>query len=359
MLEGDSDDSNVRGEDSAACGPITMEEHSLDFEYELYKFVGNREVVTRYVGLLANFDAVPPPAVHCALKLISRLIRQCKLEAMLFQLSVMHVILQILDDPFARHPRHSDLYAACRFIARRFFAVAARNEALFIELLVWKRANECEQVVSEPPYAMRTSKKKPSHVALPVVHDEQHHFVEAGMQETEEALAQDGCVTATLSGMSSEGREGTCTHPCCTEDAMHTSFQAEAAGAAVPRETTYGRVRTAGHHDGSAFHDCSEPPSLPPSLPPSDDEDVTAMPGEGVMAATKDKSVKHDARGVRSMSATMMEVDATSDATLANNMNASLCQPRSLAATPLVTMTSASQPPAKRRQIACNDSDAE
>ena len=74
-----------------------MEEHSLDFDHELYKFAGNREIVSRYVALLSSFHSVPKEATHCALKLISRLVRQCNLEALLFQLSVMQTISTILD----------------------------------------------------------------------------------------------------------------------------------------------------------------------------------------------------------------------------------------------------------------------
>ena len=89
---------------------------------------------------------MPAEAVHAALKLITRLIKQCKLEAMLFQLSTLHTLLRIMETPAAKQPQHQDLLAACRFITRRFFEVAAHNHAAFVEVLVWKRASECELV---------------------------------------------------------------------------------------------------------------------------------------------------------------------------------------------------------------------
>ena len=116
-----------------------MMESALDFEHELYKFIGNREIVTRYVSLLAHFESVPPIAVHCALKLISRLVRQCKLEAMLFQLSILRTLHSVLSNPNAKQPQHADLYATCAFITRRFFALAKDNACLFVEVLFWKQ----------------------------------------------------------------------------------------------------------------------------------------------------------------------------------------------------------------------------
>ena len=86
---------------SRRCAPLAtsgmMEEAALDFEHELYKFAGQREIVSRYVGFLAHFETLPQHATHCALKLLSKLIRQCKLEGMLFQLSVLHCLLKILE----------------------------------------------------------------------------------------------------------------------------------------------------------------------------------------------------------------------------------------------------------------------
>ena len=55
-----------------------------------------------------------------ALKLISRLVRQCKLEAMLFQLSILRSISRILDNPASKQPKFADLYATCAFISRRW-----------------------------------------------------------------------------------------------------------------------------------------------------------------------------------------------------------------------------------------------
>ena len=117
-LEGaDTVDAADEDDDDGGAAAQVLEEASLDFDHELYKFAGTREVVTRYVSLLAHFESVPPLAVHCALKMISRLIKQCKLEAMLFQLSILGTLSTILESPIARNqPEHAELYATAKYI---------------------------------------------------------------------------------------------------------------------------------------------------------------------------------------------------------------------------------------------------
>ena len=167
--QGEDDDADAAEEARRQA----VEEISLDFEHELYKFAGNREIVTRYIGLLRNFEHVPPRAVYCALKLISMLVKKCNLEAMLYQLSTLHTISTILDNPVAKQPQHKDMYATCRWIARRFFSLAEQNSALFVECLVWKRANECEQVANGyTNRTMKTAKGLPNEVNLPTVDEE-------------------------------------------------------------------------------------------------------------------------------------------------------------------------------------------
>ena len=187
VLPPDDDDEEEEEEDV----DLHMEESALDFEHELYKFAGQREIVSRYVTLLSNFETVPIQAIHCALKLISRLVRQCQLEGMLFQLSTvrqcpsqawpslppplregrerrawgcrltsacvrppspyaaqLHTFLKILESPAIKQPQYADLASTCRYVTRRFFDVAASNPAAFVEVLVWKRASECELLVS-------------------------------------------------------------------------------------------------------------------------------------------------------------------------------------------------------------------
>ena len=62
-LEGGEDQLDVLGgggadgDDDAAA---QMEEICVDFDHELYKFAGQKEIISRYVNLLTHFDTMAP-----------------------------------------------------------------------------------------------------------------------------------------------------------------------------------------------------------------------------------------------------------------------------------------------------------
>jgi len=208
---------------------IMMQEAALDFEHELYKFAGQREVVSRYVSLLSHFETVPADAIRSALSLIEQLVKKCKLEAMLFQLSTLTTFLKILESPAARAPQHADLLATCRYVTRRFFTVAERNPAVFVEALVWKKAHECEDIVNA--YQERKAKKVPAYLQPQPSGDGLEAFGGGGEEDPDYVYGREE-VEGGATGMETEGMP------------------------AAPRYAD------------------SEPPSSPePELPPSDDDD--------------------------------------------------------------------------------------
>lgn len=105
---------------------------------------------------------------HCAVRLLHRLARDLRMEALLFQLSLFTLFHRLLNDPGAAahqvralpsRPRSppapcsppgtsqpfpsfpfppQELVALAKFILGKFFALAATNKKAFVELLFWK-----------------------------------------------------------------------------------------------------------------------------------------------------------------------------------------------------------------------------
>ncbi|KAI6062328.1 Protein timeless-like protein isoform X1 [Aix galericulata] len=73
---------------------------------------------------------------HCAARLLHRLARDLRMEALLFQLSLFTLFHRLLNDPGAA--AHQELVALAKFILGKFFALAATNKKAFVELLFWK-----------------------------------------------------------------------------------------------------------------------------------------------------------------------------------------------------------------------------
>ena len=53
---------------------------------------------------------------------------------MLFQISTLQIVCGVLEHPAAKLPQHSEILSTCKYIARRFFEVAKRNPAIFVEV---------------------------------------------------------------------------------------------------------------------------------------------------------------------------------------------------------------------------------
>ena len=81
---------------------VSIEEMEFDFEKALYDYAHQKEVISRYVSLMKQFNTLPAATMHCVVKFITRLVKQCKLEPMLFHISVLRVVCQA--GPLPRAP---------------------------------------------------------------------------------------------------------------------------------------------------------------------------------------------------------------------------------------------------------------
>ncbi|KAM6325892.1 protein timeless homolog isoform 3-T4 [Alca torda] len=93
-------------------------------------------VVRALVLLLRGYARNTPRTNHCAARLLHRLARDLRMEALLFQLSLFSLFHRLLSDPAAG--AHQELVALAKFILGKFFALAATNKKAFVELLFWK-----------------------------------------------------------------------------------------------------------------------------------------------------------------------------------------------------------------------------
>ena len=84
--DGDGDGGDEEDEGEEGGGP-SHEEIEFDFEKNLYDFCHQPAIIARYVALLPKFTSLPPHVAHAVVKFITRLIKQCKLEPMLFNVS--------------------------------------------------------------------------------------------------------------------------------------------------------------------------------------------------------------------------------------------------------------------------------
>uniref|UniRef100_A0A8C7RAS2 Timeless N-terminal domain-containing protein n=1 Tax=Oncorhynchus mykiss TaxID=8022 RepID=A0A8C7RAS2_ONCMY len=111
----------------------------------------NPNVVRPYLLLLRSYSQNSPHTNHCITRMLHRLAVDLKMDALLFQLSVFYLFNKILGDPAST--AYKELVTFAKFVLNRFFALAAKNNKAFVELLFWKSvgaAREMTEGYSKP-----------------------------------------------------------------------------------------------------------------------------------------------------------------------------------------------------------------
>lgn len=121
-------------------------EQEFDFPAFVNKFCSPK-VLEPYCRLLRSFDTNSAETNHCLLKMLYRIAGANKLPAMLFQASLFRTFHKLMDnESFYRDPRFKDLVVLAKLILRKFFAAAATNKLVFVEMLFWKSQREAYEV---------------------------------------------------------------------------------------------------------------------------------------------------------------------------------------------------------------------
>ncbi|CAH1993708.1 unnamed protein product [Acanthoscelides obtectus] len=103
--------------------------------------------IVRACGLaLKRFDTNTVYTNQCIVKLLHRISFDCKMYAMVFQLSIFRTFQRI----FAMKdlPQYKELVKFATYIMRQFFKVAEENNKVFVEALFWKSKKDAYEIES-------------------------------------------------------------------------------------------------------------------------------------------------------------------------------------------------------------------
>nr|XP_017524102.2 protein timeless homolog isoform X5 [Manis javanica] len=114
---------------------VQVSEKEFNFLDYLKRFASST-VVRAYALLLHTYPQNSPHTNHCVAKMLHRLAHDLNMEALLFQLSLFCLFNRLLSDPAAG--AYKELVTFAKYILGKFFALAAGNPKVFVELLFWK-----------------------------------------------------------------------------------------------------------------------------------------------------------------------------------------------------------------------------
>ncbi|XP_029135402.2 protein timeless homolog isoform X1 [Labrus bergylta] len=154
--EVDDDDDAVELEEEELEN-IQVSEKEFNF-LDFIKRFASPGIVRPYLLLLKSYSKNTPHTNHCIARMLHRLAVDLKMDALLFQLSVFNLFNKILSDPAAA--AYKELMTFAKFVLNRFFAVAAKNNKAYVELLFWKNVGAVREMTEG--YSHDGEGKKPS-----------------------------------------------------------------------------------------------------------------------------------------------------------------------------------------------------
>nr|XP_061814353.1 protein timeless homolog [Nerophis lumbriciformis] len=135
------DDADLEEEEELEAVQVSETEFKfLDF---IKKFA-NPSILRPYLFLLKSYSKNTPHTNHCIVRMLHRVAFDLKMDALLYQLSVFHLFNKLLSDPAAS--AYKELVTFAKYVLSRFFALAATNNKVFVELLFWKNVGAVREI---------------------------------------------------------------------------------------------------------------------------------------------------------------------------------------------------------------------
>lgn len=130
------EESNTEDEEPEAR-TIQLCEKEFDFKGFVSRFA-NWKIVRAYTELLKNYQKNSDYTNTCVIKMLHRISWDCKMAGFLFQATIFQTLQKILNSP-EYSPVIKELKRFSKYIVRKFFEVAQKNNKVFVEILFWKR----------------------------------------------------------------------------------------------------------------------------------------------------------------------------------------------------------------------------
>ncbi|XP_060898705.1 protein timeless homolog [Labrus mixtus] len=155
--EDDDDDDDAVELEEEELENIQVSEKEFNF-LDFIKRFASPGIVRPYLLLLKSYSKNTPHTNHCIARMLHRLAVDLRMDALLFQLSVFNLFNKILSDPAAA--AYKELMTFAKFVLNRFFAVAAKNNKAYVEILFWKNVGAVREMTEG--YSHDGEGKKPS-----------------------------------------------------------------------------------------------------------------------------------------------------------------------------------------------------
>ncbi|KAL2091358.1 hypothetical protein ACEWY4_013621 [Coilia grayii] len=137
------EEDEIEEEEEEELESVRVSETEFNF-LDFIKRFASPNIVRPYVLLLRSYSQNTPHTNHCVARMLHRVAVDLKMEALLFQLSVFCLFNKILADTAAM--AYKELVTFAKYVLNRFFAMAAKNNKAYVELLFWKNVGAVREM---------------------------------------------------------------------------------------------------------------------------------------------------------------------------------------------------------------------
>lgn len=122
-------------------------EQKFDFQSLATRFAV-KSVCHAYALLFANYEKNSDYTNHCVVKMFHRIAWDCKLPALLFNISMFRTFQKIHKEyVINKIPSLKELDRFAKYLLSQFYATSKTNKKVFMELLFWKTARDASEIL--------------------------------------------------------------------------------------------------------------------------------------------------------------------------------------------------------------------
>ncbi|CAM6071737.1 unnamed protein product [Sphagnum tenellum] len=151
--EQDAEEEEEQDRDPSDSQDEEVEEVTCEDSLDVFKYLrrfGDNMVLHNYCWLLKNYAQNTAATNYYIIHMLQRICKDCLMEPMLYQLSVLQTFYEILSNQsIQQSEQHRFVVAFLTKVVRHLFQKLKKSPLLFVDLLFWKTKQDCHCITAD------------------------------------------------------------------------------------------------------------------------------------------------------------------------------------------------------------------
>ncbi|KAH9567681.1 hypothetical protein CY35_03G038000 [Sphagnum magellanicum] len=151
--EQDAEEEEEHDRDPSDSQDEEVEEVTCEDSLDVFKYLrrfGDNMILHNYCWLLKNYAQNTAATNYYIIHMLQRICKDCLMEPMLYQLSVLQTFYEILSNQsIQQSEQHRFVVAFLTKVVRHLFQKLKKSPLLFVDLLFWKTKQDCHCITAD------------------------------------------------------------------------------------------------------------------------------------------------------------------------------------------------------------------